>query len=293
MRHAVFISYAKEDASEQAYLACSILEQNQVPCWIAPRDVTPGTNYIKTIADAIEASEVLLVLISPHAKASEYVLREVGFAVEAGISVTPFRLENADPGSALRLLLQFVQWCDGFPPPLEDRLTAVIPVVKTLISNSSPLPQEEQASLLAKDERSEVPVPPPPSVDQAELEISELAEQEIRRRGYKPAEISRNLLIFSSKKQKTWLSFTSAGVFCFLDNRAKGGQIRCQWFQRLDDIEPASVSARDREGRTGLLNIGRRYDWLYTKALFGSGEHLKNTIVAELSAAERLRSSGH
>lgn len=48
----VFISYASQDAAV-AKAACRALEQAGVACWIAPRDVTPGTFYADEIVHAL------------------------------------------------------------------------------------------------------------------------------------------------------------------------------------------------------------------------------------------------
>ena len=59
----VFISYANEDV-KIAEDACKYLEQKNITCWIAPRDITPGREYGEAIIDAIENSKALLLIFS-------------------------------------------------------------------------------------------------------------------------------------------------------------------------------------------------------------------------------------
>ena len=53
MKEAVFISHSSKD-QECAKKVSEFMEASGVPCWIAPRDVTPGSNYGAAIVEAIE-----------------------------------------------------------------------------------------------------------------------------------------------------------------------------------------------------------------------------------------------
>ena len=44
MAHSVFISYSHTDR-ETAEKVCAVLEQRGFGCWIAPRDVLPGSRF--------------------------------------------------------------------------------------------------------------------------------------------------------------------------------------------------------------------------------------------------------
>lgn len=49
----VFISYSGKDG-ELAKKICTLLEEDGLECWIAPRDVRPFHEYDEEIIDAIE-----------------------------------------------------------------------------------------------------------------------------------------------------------------------------------------------------------------------------------------------
>jgi len=72
----VFISYASQDAAV-ANAVVDALEKQGIRCWIAPRDVTPGEFYAGVIVHAIDAAKATVLILSQHAAASVYVLREV------------------------------------------------------------------------------------------------------------------------------------------------------------------------------------------------------------------------
>ena len=53
----VFVSYASHDAAV-AQKVCLALEAAGFPCWIAPRNVVPGTLYADGIVHAIDESSI-------------------------------------------------------------------------------------------------------------------------------------------------------------------------------------------------------------------------------------------
>lgn len=56
---------------------CSALEAAGYPCWIAPRNVVPGTLYADGIVRALDESRVLVLILSKEAIASARVGREL------------------------------------------------------------------------------------------------------------------------------------------------------------------------------------------------------------------------
>ena len=61
MEHDVFISYSSQD-KVAADAICHILEQNEVRCWIAPRDIPAGAEYGDLIDEAIKHCRIVVVL---------------------------------------------------------------------------------------------------------------------------------------------------------------------------------------------------------------------------------------
>lgn len=49
--------------------------------WDAGRELLPGDNFAQKIADALKSSKAMVVLITPEAIASEWLKREVGYAL--------------------------------------------------------------------------------------------------------------------------------------------------------------------------------------------------------------------
>ncbi|TVT45303.1 MAG: TIR domain-containing protein [Denitromonas halophila] len=128
MGKTAFISHASEDAG-RAMEVCIALEAQGVPCWIAPRDVTPGNDYASEILDGIAGSRVFVLLLSHEANDSGFVRREVERAVSKGKPIFPVRLENVTPSKALELFVSSAHWIDAWDTPRDahwQRLAAVI-----------------------------------------------------------------------------------------------------------------------------------------------------------------------
>ena len=81
MSHDVFISYSTPDKGV-ADAACERLESHGIRCWIAPRDVLPGTEWLAAIDKGLAESQIVVVVLSSNADKSKWVIREVERAVE-------------------------------------------------------------------------------------------------------------------------------------------------------------------------------------------------------------------
>jgi hypothetical protein len=82
------------------------------------------------------------------------------------------------------------------------------------------------------------------------------------------------LLIFQTSKQQTWLVATGARLYCVLDDLRRSFK-PVRWSLGAKELAsyenlPGGISARDSNERVGLLNIGPRHNWLYSKKLFTS-----------------------
>jgi hypothetical protein len=132
MAHDVFISYCTED-KPIADAVCATLEAQGTRCWIAPRDILPGTDWGESIVDAIHDSKAMLLVFSSKANASQQIKREVERAVHRGIPLIPIRLDDALPSKSLEYFISTPHWLDALTPPLEQHLQRVAEAVKALL----------------------------------------------------------------------------------------------------------------------------------------------------------------
>ena len=110
-RH-LFISYASHDA-EVAQRACSAMEAAGFPCWVAPRDVVPGTVYADGIVRAINETEILVLILSAHAIASAHVRKELERAASKRHPIIVLRIDAAPLTPALEYFLSESQWIEA------------------------------------------------------------------------------------------------------------------------------------------------------------------------------------
>ena len=141
MPYDVFVSHSSKDKAV-ADAVCHSLEESGIRCWIAPRDIAAGRTWAGAIAEAIAQCRVFVLIFSAECNASEYVLREVGLALESGLPVIPFRIEDVTPTGDLKFYLKAVHWLDALTEPLKQHITRLV----------------EQVWLLVR----EGPAPPPP-----------------------------------------------------------------------------------------------------------------------------------
>jgi hypothetical protein len=134
MAHDVFISYSSSDKSAADAVVAG-LEQKGIRCWVAPRDLTPGISWGQGIADAIEASKVMVVILSQNSNQSRQVAREVERAISKEVTIIPLRIENIDPTGAIAYFLASEHWLDAITPPLERHIDKLGNAIKVFLSD--------------------------------------------------------------------------------------------------------------------------------------------------------------
>jgi len=121
MAHDVFISYSTHD-KPIADAVVAGLENQGIRCWIAPRDILPGSSWGEAIIGAIEGCRFMVIILSKHSNHSNQVVREVERAVSNNVIIIPFRIENMDPTGAMAYFLATEHWLDAITPPIEAHI---------------------------------------------------------------------------------------------------------------------------------------------------------------------------
>jgi len=129
-RHQVFISYSKPDQVIATDL-CSYLEAEGIFCWIAPRDVVPGSNFPGSIIDAIDESRVVVLIFSKSSDNSPHVIRELTRAVTRNLLILPCRIEDILPTKNMDYLINIPHWFDAFPPPVQQYFGTLAQTIRT------------------------------------------------------------------------------------------------------------------------------------------------------------------
>ena len=108
----IFISYASEDAAVADRIRNG-LEQTGVTCWIAPRDIEPGTSFPAAITAAIHACRAQVLLLTPQANVSRHVLSEVELAFNAGKPILAVLVGKTTPSPDLQYFISTSHWFDA------------------------------------------------------------------------------------------------------------------------------------------------------------------------------------
>lgn len=130
------ISYASEDKTT-ALAICSALEGSDVRCWIAPRDVQPGSEYGEEIVYAISGCRCMVLVYSGAAEASPHVRSEIERAFSMEKPIVSFRVENIEPSPKTALFLSKTHWLDALTPPVALRIAELTLGVVRLLSTAN------------------------------------------------------------------------------------------------------------------------------------------------------------
>ena len=130
----VFISCCSKD-KHVGDAICEVLEGCGTKCWVATRDIVPGSGWAKSIVEAINGAGVMVLVFSEKANASPQIEIEVERAINKGIPIITLRVEEVTPTGALEYFLSARHWLDAFTPPLAQHLDRLARAVQTLLKS--------------------------------------------------------------------------------------------------------------------------------------------------------------
>jgi hypothetical protein len=98
--------------------------------------------------------------------------------------------------------------------------------------------------------------------------------------------VVRNLLLFRTRTQRTWLLATPKHMFCILDDRRTRSSGRLiQW--RADFADLAPIRARTSSDGTTIVTLGSKGSWLYSSDLYPDGSDLETAITDMIEEARK------
>lgn len=162
MKHDVFISYASQD-KPVADAVCSTLEHNGIRCWIAPRDIFPGSDWAQSITNAIKSGKIMVLIFSQNSNGSSQVAKELNLAISHNLVIVPFKIDNSMPSGSMEYFLADMHWLDAIDGNMQeqiDKLTEVIQSVLPHRSEEPPVPSPDPNSAPAPELASQLPPHP-------------------------------------------------------------------------------------------------------------------------------------
>lgn len=140
MKADVFVSYSSTNKAIADALV-HFLEESQIRCWIAPRDLQVGADFAESIDAAISGVTVFVLLFSKASQQSAWCKKEANLAVSSGKIILPIRIEDVVPSGAMRLYLSDKHWVDAMPDPARH-FASVREVILKICSQGSNVKQD-------------------------------------------------------------------------------------------------------------------------------------------------------
>ena len=128
----VFVSYATPDAAV-ANAVVEALERIGLGCWIAPRDVVPGSPYAGQIILAIDACRTIVLVLSQSSGASPHVLREIERAASKRHAIVALRIDQVPLPPDFEYFLNSSHWLDASGGPVGKYIPALVSAVQLAV----------------------------------------------------------------------------------------------------------------------------------------------------------------
>lgn len=128
----VFISHSSREHDEAMNIVGQ-LESHGIRCWIAPRDLTVGSSYIKEIPRAISSCPHFLLVQSENSQNSQWVDKELILALNHQKHVLPLMVQAHDINDKYAFLLADIQ----FRPYYQDRDTVIREVTGLILDSNN------------------------------------------------------------------------------------------------------------------------------------------------------------
>ncbi len=104
---------------------CHIIENNGHKCFIAPRDIRTGFQYAEEIANGVDNSDAVLLVLTEAANNSPHVLREVERAVTRAIPILVYKVEEVQLSKSMEYFLMTHQWMMAAQHSYQDVARAI------------------------------------------------------------------------------------------------------------------------------------------------------------------------
>jgi hypothetical protein len=123
----IFLSYSRKDLEIMRNVRDSLREAG-LSVW-TDEGLKPGTrSWIAAIEEAIVQAQAMVVLLSPNARASDWVQRELEYADAQGKRILPLLIDG-DKRTSVPISLIRVQWTDGRQDARQATTHDLLPVL--------------------------------------------------------------------------------------------------------------------------------------------------------------------
>ncbi len=133
MNHDVFISYSSKN-SAAAQAICHQLEDNNIKCWMAPRDIPVGAKYASVITQAIKECKAVVLVFSEYSAVSPWVESEINIAFSNRKPIVPYKIDTTplENYNEFYLMLNNRHWIEAYPD-FKTRFADLVTVISNLV----------------------------------------------------------------------------------------------------------------------------------------------------------------
>ncbi len=140
-----FICHSSKDQEFAKNLVVK-LEENNIDCWIAPRNIAAGKKWAGEIMKALDQSKTLLFILSNHSNDSDQVLTELETAKDSKIPIIPIIIEDVNLSYAIKYFIRSHQWIDAQNATFAEVVSEVIQSVKEHLNDENTKNIEDDVS---------------------------------------------------------------------------------------------------------------------------------------------------
>lgn len=290
----VFISYSHHDKAYKERLATflSIFGREELFRAWDDDQLRQGDDWRQRIFEAMDQAAVAVLLISADFLASPFIQeveakrlrqrREQGGLILMPVIVKPCPWTKIEWLEGIQAYPREGQTLSGADPEHDRELhyTAICEEILRYVVDQPRAAKEIEAEGEETEEEPErLEASEPAEIDGFYTRVGVLRLIEAARRGT-PERVVEALLLLRTKKQRTWFVTTSEALYCVLDDaRTRGSGRLVQWRQQFDEIgQRVKVRPSSRYTTLGLVDVGNRQNWLYSKSRHPDPKALEQRI---------------
>jgi len=135
-KHDVFLCHSSKDI-KIINETCKYLESKDIKCWIATRDIRAGAEYHEAIIDAINESQIMILILSANSNKSPHVIRELNEAVSSSVHIIPFQIGDVSLSKPMKYLIGIPHWLDAMTPPIEQHFEKLVETICQFLNNET------------------------------------------------------------------------------------------------------------------------------------------------------------
>ncbi len=155
----VFISHSSKEA-EKANIMCDKLEQSGYTCFIAPRNIRSGYVYAEELANGVDTSDVILLMLSQESNRSPHVLREIERAVTRSIPIVVYKMEEVELTKSMEYFLMTHQFMEAATNTPDDLVECIRSMERAMARENGEKKQEpDKANAKPVEQNPAVAVP--------------------------------------------------------------------------------------------------------------------------------------